>query len=171
MAPGERASSHGQDEIILNFLWNSGRRSTEPNGRHLSHDHVLALLDEFAFGLDDRLQELDVLHVAAVRLDAVDEVLHDPLVDLAAQLEVVHEDVLHRHGLQDLAEGGGGSTGQTPGPSAAGGGAEESPPKTEHGRLHPRRGLPVLAPAAPLPWKPCSPCREHTGGNKLPARS
>lgn len=121
MAPGERASSHGQDEIILNFLWNSGRRSTEPNGRHLSHDHVLALLDEFAFGLDDRLQELDVLHVAAVRLDAVDEVLHDPLVDLAAQLEVVHEDVLHRHGLQDLAEGGGGSTGQTPGPSAAGG--------------------------------------------------
>lgn len=35
-------------------------------------------------------------------LDAVDKVLDNPLVDLAAQLEVVHEDVLHRDGFQDL---------------------------------------------------------------------
>lgn len=71
---------------------------------HLSHDHVLALFDEFPFRFDDGLQELDVLDVAAVRLDAVDEVLHNPLVDLAAELEVVHEDVLHRDGLEDLPE-------------------------------------------------------------------
>ncbi len=40
--------------------------------------------------------------MSAVGLDAVDEVLHDALVHLAAQLEVVHEDVLHGDGLQDL---------------------------------------------------------------------
>lgn len=157
MAPGEHASSYRQDEIILNFLRNTGRRYTEPDGRHLGHDHVLAFLDEFAFGLDDRLQELDVLDVAAVSLDAVDEVLHDPLIDLAAQLEVVHEDVLHRHRLQDLAEGGVGSTGtgQKLGPSATWEGGESA--ENREWVSAPTRGLPVLAPAAPLPRKPCSP--------------
>lgn len=72
---------------------------------HLSHYHILAFLDEFPLCLDDGLQELDVLHVPAVRLDAVDEVLHHALVDLAAELEVVHENVLHCHCFQDL-EGG-----------------------------------------------------------------
>ena len=73
-------------------------------GADLGHDDVLALLDELVLRLDDGLQELEVLHVAAVRLDAVDEVLHHALVDLAAQLEVVHEDVLHGDRLQDLGE-------------------------------------------------------------------
>lgn len=40
-------------------------------------------------------------------LDAVDEVLDDSLIDLTAELEIVHEDVLHRYRLQDLAQEGG----------------------------------------------------------------
>lgn len=72
---------------------------------HLSHYHILAFLNEFPLCLDDGLQELDVLNVPAVRLDAVDEVLNHALVDLAAELEVVHENVLHCHCFQDLVEG------------------------------------------------------------------
>lgn len=74
----------------------------EIRGRHLSHDHVLALLNEFPFCLDNCLEKLDVLDIPTVGLYAVDEVLDHSLVDLTAQLEVVHEDVLHGHCLQDL---------------------------------------------------------------------
>jgi hypothetical protein len=63
--------------------------------KDLSHDDVLTLLNELALGLDDGLQELEVLDVAAMRLDAVDKVLHHSLIDLTAQLEVIHEDMLH----------------------------------------------------------------------------
>ncbi|TNN41327.1 hypothetical protein EYF80_048501 [Liparis tanakae] len=52
-------------------------------------------------GEDDATFELEVLDVSAVGLGAVDEVLNHSLVDLAAQLEVVHEDVLHGD-LQEL---------------------------------------------------------------------
>lgn len=62
---------------------------------HLGHDNILTLLDELVLGLHDGLQELEVLHMSAVSLRAVDKVLHHSLVDLTAQLEVVHEDVLH----------------------------------------------------------------------------
>lgn len=71
-------------------------------GCHLSHDHVLALFNEFPFCLDNCLEKLDVLDISTVGLYAVDEVLDHSLVDLTAQLEVVHEDVLHGHCLQDL---------------------------------------------------------------------
>lgn len=40
--------------------------------------------------------------MSTVRLSAVDKVLNYTLVDLTAQLEIVHEDVLHRDRLQDL---------------------------------------------------------------------
>lgn len=69
---------------------------------HLGHDHVLALLHVFALGLDDGVEEVEVLDVAAVRGQAVDEVLQDALWDLAAQLVVVTEDVLHCLRLQQL---------------------------------------------------------------------
>lgn len=72
-------------------------------GYHLSHDHVLALFNEFPFSLDNRLEKLDILDISTVGLYAVNEMLDHPLVDLTAQLEVVHEDVLHGHCLQDLA--------------------------------------------------------------------
>lgn len=48
------------------------------------------------------MQEVEVLNVAAVRGQTVDEVLQDALGDLAAQLVVVTEDVLHRLCLQQL---------------------------------------------------------------------
>ena len=48
------------------------------------------------------MQEVEVLDVAPVRGQAVDEVLQDALGDLAAQLVVVTEDVLHGLGLQKL---------------------------------------------------------------------
>ena len=73
--------------------------------KDLSHDDVLTLLNELALGLDDGLQELEVLDVAAVRLDAVDKVLYHTLVDLTAQLEVIHEDMLHGDCLEDLKVG------------------------------------------------------------------
>ena len=69
---------------------------------HLGHDHVLTLLHVLALGLDDGVQEVEVLDVAAVRCQAVDEVLQDALGDLAAQLVVVAEDVPHRLRLQQL---------------------------------------------------------------------
>lgn len=69
---------------------------------HLGHDHVLTLLHVLALGLDDGVEEVEVLNVAAVRGQTVDEVLQDALGDLAAQLVVVTEDVLHRLGLQQL---------------------------------------------------------------------
>lgn len=61
----------------------------------LSHDNVLTLLDELVLGLHDGLQKLEVLNVSAMSLSAVDKVLNHSLVDLTAQLEVVHKDVLH----------------------------------------------------------------------------
>ena len=69
---------------------------------HLSHDGVLTLLDELVLSLDNGLQEFEVLYMAAVRLGAVDKVLHHTLVDFTAQLEVIHEDVLHGDCLQNL---------------------------------------------------------------------
>lgn len=65
------------------------------NSFNLCHDNVLTLFDELVLRLDDGLQEFEILDVAAVRFDAVDKVLDHALVDLAAQLEVVHENVLH----------------------------------------------------------------------------
>ncbi len=48
------------------------------------------------------MEEVEVLDVAAVRGQTVDEVLQDALGDFAAQLVVVTEDVLHRLRLQQL---------------------------------------------------------------------
>lgn len=37
-------------------------------------------------------------------LNAVNKMLDNPLIDLTAELEIVHEDVLHGDRLQDLAQ-------------------------------------------------------------------
>lgn len=37
-----------------------------------------------------------------VGLGAVDKVLHHAFIDLTAQLEIVHEDMLHSDSFQDL---------------------------------------------------------------------
>ena len=76
---------------------------TRPPARpHLGHDHVLALLDVLALGLDDGVQEVQVLHVAPVGGQQVHEVLQHGLADLGAELVVVQEDVLHGLCLQQL---------------------------------------------------------------------
>lgn len=90
---------------------------------HLSHDHVLALLDVLALGLDDGVQEVQVLHVAPVRGQQVHEVLQDGLPDLGAELVVVQEDVLQSLRLQQLRAGGRGgrqrgASGARPPPAA-----------------------------------------------------
>lgn len=48
------------------------------------------------------MEKVEVLDVAAVRCQAVDEVMQHALRDLAAQLVVITEDVLHRLRLQEL---------------------------------------------------------------------
>lgn len=67
--------------------------------RDLCHDDILTLFDEFIFSFDNRLEEFEVLDVAAVCFDAVDKMLNHALVDLAAQLEVIHKYVLHSDGF------------------------------------------------------------------------
>lgn len=69
---------------------------------HLRHDYILALLNEPSFSLHDSLQKLDVLNAAPVGLDTVSKVLDNALVNLTAQLEVIHEDVLHGDCFQNL---------------------------------------------------------------------
>ena len=69
---------------------------------HLSHDHVLALLDVLPLRLDDGVQKVEVLDVSPVGGQAVDEVTQHPLRDLTAQLVVIIEDVLHSLRLQQL---------------------------------------------------------------------
>lgn len=66
---------------------------------YLCHDNVLTLFDELILCFDNSLQKLEVLNITAVCFDAVDEVLNHTLIDLTAQLEVVHEDVLHGYGF------------------------------------------------------------------------
>lgn len=70
---------------------------------HLRHDHVLALLDVLALGLDDGVQEVQILNVPPVRGQQVHEVLQHGLADFRAQLVVVQEDVLRGLCLQELA--------------------------------------------------------------------
>ena len=70
----------------------------------LSHDNVLTLLNELVLSLHNGLQELQILNMSTVGLSTVDKVLNYSLVDLTAQLEVIHEDVLHGDCLQDLRE-------------------------------------------------------------------
>ncbi len=65
----------------------------------LSHDNVLAFLDKFVLSLDDGLEELEVVDTASMSLNAVHKVLHYPLVNLATQLEIIHENMLHGHRL------------------------------------------------------------------------
>lgn len=73
---------------------------------YLGHDHILAFLHVFAVCFHDGLQEPQVFHMAAMRLDAVHEVLDDPLADLVAQMVIVHEDVPHSFRLEELSKEG-----------------------------------------------------------------
>lgn len=72
---------------------------------YLCHYHVLAFLHIFAICLHNGLQEPQVLHMAAMCLDAVHKVLHNPLADFIAQMVIVHEDVPHGFCFKELNGG------------------------------------------------------------------
>jgi hypothetical protein len=63
---------------------------------------LISIPDELILRLDNGLEEPEVLHVPAVGLDTVDEVLDDLLVHLVAQRLVALEDAAHRLCLQQL---------------------------------------------------------------------
>lgn len=69
---------------------------------YLRHDFVLTLLHVLPIGFDDGRQELEVLDVATVRLNAVHKVVDNTVADVVAKLEIVHEDVTHGLGFQQL---------------------------------------------------------------------
>lgn len=69
---------------------------------HLRHDFVLTLLHVLPIGFDDGRQELEVLDVAAMRLNAVHKVVNHAVADVVAKLVVVHEDVTHGLSFQQL---------------------------------------------------------------------
>lgn len=69
---------------------------------HLRHDFVLTLLHVLPVGLDDGRQELEVLDVTAVRFNTMDKVVDDAFAHVIAKLVVVHEDVTHGLGFQQL---------------------------------------------------------------------
>lgn len=77
-------------------VWSDGRKIQKTD---LSHHDVLALLDELVLSFHYGLQEPEILDMSTVTLSAVNKVLNNALVDLTAQLEVIHEDVLHGDGL------------------------------------------------------------------------
>ena len=66
------------------------------NGTHLRHDHILCLPDVLTIGLDDGLQELEVLDMTALSGYVVDKTMDDLLRNLIAQLDIVHVDMPHR---------------------------------------------------------------------------
>lgn len=69
---------------------------------HLRHNFVLTFLHVLPVGFDDGRQESEVLDVTAVRFDAMDKVMDHAVADVIAKLEVVHEDVTHGLGFQQL---------------------------------------------------------------------
>jgi len=71
---------------------------------YLGHHHILALANVCVLGLDDRLEELEVLHVSAVRLDATYKVLDDAFSHFTAQSCVVTEQHAQCLGFQQLPQ-------------------------------------------------------------------
>ena len=69
---------------------------------YLGHDSVLTAADVGAISLDNSLQELEVLCVVAIGLNAVDKLLHQLFSDLITQLNVVFEDGTNRLCLNQL---------------------------------------------------------------------
>ena len=59
------------------------------------HHHVLTLANELVIGPRDRLQEVDVLDVALVSLDVVDEKLDGLVAEFPVHLRVFLEDGTH----------------------------------------------------------------------------
>lgn len=71
---------------------------------HLGHDFVLTFLHILCIFFHNGLQELEVLNVSSVCLDAVDKMMDHAVADLIAQLVVVHKDVTHCLSFKQLVK-------------------------------------------------------------------
>lgn len=70
--------------------------------QYLLHDHILGAAEEGSLCFDDGLEELEVLDVAAMCLDAVNEVLDHTFRHLTAQMGVIFEHSTDGLGLKQL---------------------------------------------------------------------
>lgn len=90
---------------IINIIWLCEKVvKVHISITHLIHDFALTFLHVFAIGFHNGLEEAQVLHVTAVGLNAVHEVMHHTVADLIAQVVVVPEDVAHGFCLKKLRE-------------------------------------------------------------------
>lgn len=69
---------------------------------YLCHYHILAFLHIFTICFHNCLQKPQVLHVAAMCLNAVHKVLYNSLANFVAQMVIVHEDVPHGFCFKEL---------------------------------------------------------------------
>ena len=98
LEPVQQAKRVNQIKLIsssfLFFFSNITIKQINKNS-YLLHNQILTLSYKLALSLDDRLQELHVLHMPAASLDAMNKVLDDFVVELTAQLGVVLENCAH----------------------------------------------------------------------------
>jgi len=73
-----------KDASPENFLGDPSGKLIAVGAEYLLHDDILTLADELALSFDDSLEELKVFDVAPVRFNAVAEVLHHFVAQLAA---------------------------------------------------------------------------------------
>lgn len=71
---------------------------------NLGHDHVLAFLHIFPFGLNDGVQKVEVLNVPALCGQAMYKMMQHRLADLRTELEIIAENLLHCFCLEKLGE-------------------------------------------------------------------
>jgi len=72
------------------------------NETHLLHHHILTLANELVLSAHNRLEKLEILYMAPMGLDTVDEMLDDLFAHFATQSRVVFEDTAHCLGISDL---------------------------------------------------------------------
>lgn len=71
---------------------------------NLSHDHVLTFLHIFPLCLNDGVQKVEVLNVAAMCGQTMDEMMQHRLADLRTELVIITENVLHCFCLEELKD-------------------------------------------------------------------
>lgn len=71
---------------------------------NLSHDHVLTFLHIFPLCLNDGVQKVEVLNVAAMCGQTMDEMMQNRLADFRTELVIITENLLHCFCLEELRE-------------------------------------------------------------------
>ena len=76
------------DKLLVEQIRKQFREEGKGQLKHL-HDQILTPPDELRLGVDDGLEEPQVLHMLAMALDAMDKVLNNLLIHFVAQDGVV----------------------------------------------------------------------------------